>query len=215
MTDLHPFPCWAFQALVEHLLKTNLHEILSKSRLHCHARNVHSIMLLEAPGKTIRLFVAEPSHPLAQNYPERFSAGMSVGFHAHHCDLTIVALRGKILNWTVVPGNEFEVTEFAYRSELRGERPGFERRGTVGLRTVDQRHLTFGDSVFMHAAQLHTVAAVPGHWAAWLVFDGRDDANYSPACYSTSELERETLDDLYKPVSEDQLDTLLREATLR
>lgn len=210
MTAEHPFPCWGFKALVQHLLKSNLLEILSKSRMHCHTRNVHSIMLLEAPQKTIRLFVAEPRHDLWRNNPGYYSDGMSVGFHAHHCDLTLVVTRGRVQNWQVHPQNPgIAVNGYAYKSSLRDEKPGFELLGRAHLGTTEVRTLTCGDSLFMPAEQMHTVSVAQGEWAAWLVFEGRESKNYSSVCYSTSDLEKADLSGLYKPMQEQDLMRLL------
>lgn len=214
MSDIPPFSCPAFKALVAHLLQSNLPEILAKSRLHCHAHNLHSIMLLEAPGKTIRVFVAEPGHTLWRNFPENIESGMSVGFHPHHCDLTLVGLRGTFFNWIVRSGNELVLPRFRYRSALRGEKPGFEKMGTIGLRTHEGRFLTAGASVSMRATDVHTVAALTDRWSAWLVLEGGEDTNYEPFCYSTAELETESFDHLYKPMSESKLRELLKEANL-
>lgn len=204
-----------FKSLVSHLLRTNFREILAKSRLHCHAFNLHSIMLLEAPGKTIRLFVAEPGHSLSRNDPRRYEGEMSIGFHPHHCDLTLVWLRGYIRNWIVSPGGgDIEAGQFAYRSALRGQKPGFERVGDARLSTIDIRALEDGASIFMKASALHTVAVPSSEWAAWLVLEGAEDPNYLPVCYSTSDLENESFDHLYQPMPEGKLRSLLRVATL-
>src|SRR6478752_10393471 len=94
--------------LISHLIKNYLEEIVNKSLLHCHCKGLHSIMLLESPGKTIRLFISTPQSEMYKNLPETFnyekatgeslfhSKKMSIAFHPHHCNVTLHVINGCI-----------------------------------------------------------------------------------------------------------------------
>lgn len=207
------------KALINHLLATNLDEIVSKSRLHCHARNVHSVMLLEAQGKTIRLFVAEPGHELDRNMPHMFEAGMSVGFHAHHCELTLEVVRGNLFNWTVeVSQSEkhLRVSAYQYESALKGAAVcGFSRIGPARIRSTSIRNLFAGESAYMPASTLHTIGMLSCRdVAAWFVFEGREDSSYSPITYSTAKLDEAVFHDLYQRATTQDVMRLLELAGL-
>lgn len=200
--------------LIAHLWTTNREQIISQSRMHCHAKQVHSVMLLNAPGRTIRLFVALPGHELWHNTPEMFQRGMSVGFHPHHCELTLLCVRGAFVNWTLERGSRFELLEFTYSSALRGGAGGFKHQGSVGFATRDTRLYVPGECVYMPASQIHTIACAPGEVAAWLVFEGREDDRYDARCYSTSNLEAAPMAELYHQATEEDVQMLLETAGL-
>lgn len=195
------------RALVHHLLANNREEILKRSRAHCHARNLHSIMLLESPGRTIRLFVAMPDHEMWMNDPFMFRYGMSVGFHAHHCNLTLQCALGEVGNWCVsenfVSGfdSEVQIRKFKYRSALRGEDPGFEEVGPSAIRTERIKMMRVGDHDYMQADEIHTVFVPKGQAAAWFVFEGSEDPAYEAITHSTSDLTKLDLTELYQPMS--------------
>src|ERR1700728_4215738 len=92
------------KALIKHLVSQNLPIIAAKSKLHCHTRNVHSILLLDSPGQTIRLFIAVPGHELYLNDHDNTHI-MSVGFHPHHCNVTLSVVLGEVGNWNVYTHN--------------------------------------------------------------------------------------------------------------
>ncbi len=198
--------------LIEHLWRTNREQILAQSRMNCHAHNVHSIMLLNSPGRTIRLFVALPGHELWKNqaWYVRQGEDMSVGFHPHHCELTLQTVIGAIQNWVIEPGDDFKLTEFKYQSYLRNGLGGFERLGPVSMSTYSSRIYFAGESVYLPANAIHTIACSRSKLAAWLVFEGREDSDYTARCYSTSNLEDVQLEEMYQPASEDQIEELLR-----
>lgn len=210
-----PMVCWGLRPIVQHLVRTNLDEILLKSRLHCHAHNVHSVVLLEAPEKTIRMFFAAPSHDLYLNFKENITGGMAVGFHPHHCDITLVGLVGRITNWVVGRGGkEFEAIRHRYDSKLKGGSGGFVVDGIDVLGTLKETNLCWGDSLQMRAPDLHTIAVQQGEPAAWLVLESKEDPNYQPLCFSTVDLEGFDSSDLYKPMTEVDLRLILKHSGL-
>lgn len=90
------------KALIKHLWKTHQEEIVAKSFLHCHVRNVHSIMFMDTPEKTIRLYIADLRNELFYNYPDNYKMKqMTTAFHPHHCDLTLHCVKGSLTSWAV------------------------------------------------------------------------------------------------------------------
>lgn len=202
-------------ALVNHLIKTNWDEIKSKSLLHCHARNVHSIMLLCSPGKTIRLFFAEPNHDLYKNLPINFSKGVSVGFHAHHCEITLYPVLGRICNWKISLTKPASCTElflfgYRYKSAIGGGTPSFQWNKKMYWFNSYPVQWIEKHPHYMTAKEIHTVGVAQGEPAAWLVFEGREDKDYCPITYANSDLDKFDWSGLYKKPSERRLRSILK-----
>lgn len=205
------------KALVDHLLTCNREQILSRSLMHCHAHCVHSIMLLECPGKTIRLFVAEPGHLLGGNNPIDFRERQSVGFHAHHCELTLVPTTSSVWNWTVEKDaptgwESFVCDEFQYQSAITHGKIGFEKIGSRQLATKEFRKMHAGEAVYMDAEQIHTVYVPSLTWGAWFALEGRENPAHDNHCWSMSALDKEDFSGFYKPMAETELERLLAHA---
>lgn len=196
------------KSLIRHYLRSNIDEVLRRSIMHCHANFVHSVMLMEKPGSTIRMFIAEPGHDLHCNDISRFRTDQTVGFHAHHCDLTLIPLVGKVNNFKVSlsPRPDFECMEFDYQSAITHGKIGFKLNGNRGLQIDSVRLLEEGE--FMSASQMHTISTFDD-WAAWLAIEGKEDPNYNGKCYSTQRLDQQDFSGLYKPMSPFELDRLL------
>jgi hypothetical protein len=178
---------------------------------------MHSLMLLESPGKTIRCFIAEGgAHRLWQNDPSEWGGchPLSVAFHPHHCNLTLSVTSGTITNWVVRSGNDLTVGLFEYKSALLGEKRGFTRitPNEKQLSTDRVEVLPEGSSTHMLASEFHTVA-VNGD-AAWLVLEGVEDKQYHPYCYSNEDLETADMRGLYTQTTEADCVKLLRQANL-
>lgn len=76
--------------LIKHLVNNHLDTIVEKSFLNCHVMGLHSIMLLESPEKTIRLFVSDGNSKLRKNTEENILKGkQTLAFHPHHCNITL------------------------------------------------------------------------------------------------------------------------------
>lgn len=166
-------------------------------------------MLLECPGKTIRLFIAEPGHLLNGNAPNRFKRGQSVSFHAHHCELTLVPLFGRVINWRVEKDEHgsIEADEFQYQSAITHGKIGFSKIGKQRLRTFSFEPLS--EDVFMRAQDIHTIVAPEGKWAAWFALEGRENPEHDNHCFSMTDVSKEDFSGFYKPVSESELNRLL------
>lgn len=181
--------------LIRHLVRVNIEEIVSKSLFNCHAMGVHSIMLLESPGKTIRVFIATKDHQLNKNLSAsqgEYYNRMSVGFHPHHCDITLHCVYGEIQNWIVTEhsfyGDNYLVrNKYKYHSKITDNEMSFELIGEKMLSTVSDNRIQTGESVFMKAHEIHTVGVEKGKEAAWFVYEGKEDANYQPFCYSNAD----------------------------
>lgn len=195
------------KVLVRHLWEQNRAQVLANSIANCHARGVHSLMLLDEPGKRIRLFVATEQHELWKNEPGHVD--ISVGFHPHHCAITIEVVQGVIWNriLTLEPAGT-PLSKYLYRSKLRGEEPGFERIGTATGTTESfriQHGEPYEDIDRMSANDLHTIHVRKGEHAAWLIYEGREDPNYQPICYSTAQFEDASFVGMYEHMSEQEI----------
>lgn len=218
------------KALVNHLLKNNLQELIAESYMDCHAKGLHSLMLLDCPGKTIRMFIAVPGNEMHKNFPENKEwlvpscDDMSIGFHAHHCNLTLVNICGFVNNWVVTPinvqggnsikvadDNVFSVNAFEYKSAIKeGETKFAEKKGSHWLKSQTYQTLTKGESVFMRAHELHTVACDSDQLSAWFVFEGEEDPWYENVVYSNRFLPTEDFSHLYRKPTMSEFFDLLR-----
>ncbi len=211
--------------LVQHLMQVNREQILSRSLLHCHAKNVHSIMLLECPGKTIRLFVAEPNHELWKNNRVNIFYEQTVSFHAHHCELTLLPVTDCVGNWEMrkvysVPGSGIappssdELDEYQYQSKITHGKIGFKKLGSQYLSTTAYDFLTPGVSHYMPAETIHTIFLPRGVAAAWFALEGRENPEHDNKCWSFTDQSKIDFSEFYKPMSEVKLVQLLKLAGL-
>jgi hypothetical protein len=184
--------------LIKHLLRENQDEILNRSLKNCHCKGLHSIMLSETPGKTIRLYVTEFDHEMDRNFPFEFQdRGLSIGFHPHHCNLTLYVVKGSIMNWVVKeidknePENEdrlnFNLDKYNYKSKITENEMSFDlMEKDVKLETLGAFIYNKGMSIYMTGDEIHTIGVAAKSITAWLVFEGREDPNYQSVCYTNS-----------------------------
>jgi hypothetical protein len=208
--------------LINHLVSNHMDRIVERSLLDCHCKGLHSIMLLESPEQTIRLYVAEPGNDLYKNSPYYYKQGMSIGFHPHHCNLTLHVVKGELQNWTLIkPGpivvgrSLTTINRYRYQSQITDGEQGFvldevDDQMVIGM----QSFFKAGYSTTMLAKQIHTVATNPFELTAWLVYEGKEDPNYQPFTWSTSDLTQTTTEGLYRKPDSEQVKTLLRKAEL-
>lgn len=176
--------------LIKHLLANNYDEIKEKSIFNCHSVGLHSIMLLESPGKTIRLYIADSNHVLYRNFPENLGQErLSLSFHAHHCNLTLHCVYGKLLNWHVKGTAEqfgFQIDKYNYKSKIKDGELSFHKVDSrENLETVNYIFLNEGDSLQMSASDIHTVAVDKGRVSAWLVYEGKKTLTTNPFAIQT------------------------------
>jgi hypothetical protein len=205
--------------LVRHLVRNNLQQIVDRSLLNCHVVGLHSIMLLESPGKTIRLFYADENHELYKNdvvnYP--YLDTLSVAVHPHHCNVTLHCIKGSLTNF------EFEqfpkstgictpVNKWVYQSQITNGETIFSLEGMERLVLTKNFLFTKGSVRQMQANQLHTVWVNRGVEAAWLVYEGAEDPTYIPYCWSNVELDKCDFSNLYQKMPEHQVLNILNKA---
>ncbi len=170
--------------------------IVENSFLDCHATGVHSVRILE----DVRIFFATSQHSLYRNLGHH---RMSVGFHPHHCDVTLEVLKGTIYNITAREVSAeycglLDFYKYKYSSKITKGSMGFECQGTTKLCVEEIRQLNVGDTQKMSANQLHSVYVEAVKPASWVVYEGKEDPNYVPYCYSNdSMLEKASGSDLY------------------
>lgn len=162
--------------------------LLEKSLMDCHCFGVDSLVLKDAP-QMIRIFVARRDHLLYKNLPWKGSSGtMSVGMHRHHCDVTLMPLLGVVENIELCFNNEeghpAPMYSYRFRSHLRDrDVGGFEPIDGYGVSLMTRRTL-IDKPLFMQASKLHTIYVPYGSIAAWMVWEGTEDPEYSPLVYS-------------------------------
>lgn len=203
--------------LIQHLLDNNIEEILNRSLLDCHVKGLHSIMLLECPEKTIRLYVATKEHELYKNLPENAANGLSIAFHPHHCNLTLHVVKGEILNWVAEVGEGKRgkaLSKWKYQSAIKEGETRFKHIGYEKIDTVDYQWLKTGECSMMKANEIHTVGVGKGEVAAWLVYEGLENREYNPYCWSNTALDKEDFKGLYNKPTLEQIIDLLVEAEL-
>lgn len=197
-----------FRRLLEHLLVENKEEIAKRSFKHCLVVGLHSIMLLESPGKTIRMYFTDKDHEMWKNHQKailRNTLNLSLGVHPHHCNLTFQALTPDVFNMHVYnanykTGNEFELQEFLYHSPLKDQKGSFKYQGTRLFQGLFVDEFQVDRPKKMLANQLHTVYVPMDKETAWLVFEGKEDPAYKPFCYSNHDLEKFDFTGMYQPM---------------
>lgn len=166
-------------------------------------------MLLCSPGKTIRLFVAVPGHPLWKN---TWKQELSVGFHGHHCEVTLAVHTGTVGNWRIrlVENGPLDFWRYRYESAITKANPSFVQEREVTAEALSYEIMHSGQSEYMPGSDLHTIYVPPDELAAWFVFEGREDANYDPATYSNADLEAFDFSNLYKKPTDLDVISLLK-----
>lgn len=212
--------------LIKHYLLHNLEEVLAKSLMNCHCIGLHSIMLSDVPGRRIRLFIADDNHEMWKNHFTEDEL-MSVGFHAHHCDITLDVICGEITNWVIaeIPIEDTKklqhiksrldpgiLNAYRYTSAITTGEMGIKDVGLSGYFECKKytSHVHYG-AAFMKANEIHTVYVEAGKVAAWMVYEGKEDPDYLPYIYSISKPEVLPSGYLYyQPMSYSMLINLLR-----
>lgn len=164
--------------LIRHLLQENEEEIVAKSFLNCHVEGLHSIMLLNSPSKTIRLYITDTNHKLTTN---------NLAIHPHHCNVTLHQIYGNMINCNyAVEQGGIVYNKFEFSSGITGSL-GFKKIGTEKLKLEKAYVLSPGDCVTLPAETLHTVECAKDKVSAWFVYEGRENPEYKPLCYSTKD----------------------------
>jgi hypothetical protein len=172
---------------------------------HCHARNLHSIVLHDEPDNRIRMFFADDGHPLSSNRHGVFS----LAIHPHHCAVRFAGLFGEVYNevYAITPNTAGPFMEMAYCSAIT---QGEGSLTPTGMRaTVDCiRSERLDSNPKLRAHEPHTIYA-PCARSAWLVFEGEEDPTYQPRCWTNDPAP--DLSGLYQPMDSERVGRLLAE----
>lgn len=208
--------------LVKHLWRHNTENIVKRSFLNCHAKDLHSIMLLEPPGHMIRLFIAMPGNELYKN-ENPLGKDQVIAFHPHHCDLTLHCVKGSFKNWIIREAfpddyNDhcFDIGKYKFNSLiLEGkEQGGFTFIDKVKVKTVSDVIYRAGESVHMKAWEVHTVNVSHTQVTAWFVYEGEENKGYLPNAYSMADLVRQDMSELYQRPTYRDVERFLKAADL-
>lgn len=185
------------------------------SKANCHCMGLDSIMLLYSPGKTIRLFIANPNHEMDNNHVIADELPLTIAFHSHHCAVTLHVIDGWIMNQVIEPippGHrpDASLQAYKYQSAIKDGVCRFVPH-LIGhfIRSPRSAHLSAENTAFMAAHEIHTVGVMEGHRAAWFVFEGVEDPNYSSLCYSNADLANFDAAGMYLPMTESQIEKSL------
>lgn len=197
--------------LVKHLWQHHAVALTGKSFLHCHVRNVHSIMLMDNPEWVVRLYIADTGNELFYNYKDNYKMKkMTTAFHPHHSDLTLYCIKGMFMNWLVKESAEgFSANKYLYHSQITEGQAKFEPLGETKLETVKNELVTEGESIILKASDIHTIGCAPDKVTAWFVFEGKEDKDYKPYCWSNDNLTGEKLHGFYQKPSQYDVEKLL------
>lgn len=212
--------------LIKHYLLHNLEEVLAKSLMNCHCIGLHSIMLSDVPGRRIRLFIADDNHEMWKNHFTGDDDTMSIGFHAHHCDLTLDVIYGEIINWVITEVSPEEAKRpehcrwfdpgilsiYRYKSAISTGEMSIEDTDLASIfEGKSYKQISYPGAAFMKANEIHTVYVEADKVAAWMVYEGKEDPDYLPYIYSISKPEVLPSGYLYyQPMSYSMLINLLR-----
>jgi hypothetical protein len=194
-------------------------QVIERSYLHCHAQGLHSIMLHEDSETRVRIFITTPQHKLYWNYPySTHKSGLSLGYHAHHCDLTLCGLVGAPLNIVAKKnppaGATLLLDRFRYDSMITGSGSGWASDGGRDLFSLDPRVLLPLTHQHMAADTIHTVWVEQGQRAAWMVVEGREDPNYAPFTWSDRDLTKDSMVGMYVRPNDAEVEELLMDTWL-
>lgn len=175
-------------------------ELAAKSIVNCHAMGVDSVVLA-GPNMT-RAFVAHKNHELWRNLPG--DNIMSVGYHAHHCDVRLEPIYGCVYNLSVARSEirmsaKGRYREFMYRSPITGGKGEFVSTGKRYEFSPWIHRLS--KAVEMKACEVHTIYVPRGEEAAWYVFERDEDPLYTPLTWSNADLEKFNFAPLYQPMT--------------
>lgn len=197
-----------------------MQSILAESLLHCHVKNVHSIMLINHPGKTLRLFIAEPGNALIDNHPKSENP-LSIAFHPHHCNVTLHVVKGVLGNWIIQPNRGSRerhgrpYNKFRYKSGIHFNKAGFKRLESARVKTFSVKEISRGESFSLLSWMPHTVYCSADEFTAWFVYEGKEDSDYDNLCWSDNNLENIDMSGLYQKFqSEHELRYFLFKASL-
>lgn len=182
--------------------------MLERSLKNCHCDGLSSLVIKDAP-QMVRIFLARSHHRLDRNLvaPGRTISEFSVALHRHHCDVTLMPLFGDIYNIGLSSAEDavtVRMSSFLYRSPISGGEGAFTvvDRAMLPMRLKAER---LNRPIQMAANYLHTVYVPYGTTAAWMVWEGEEDAGYNPIVYSNADLAKFDFTGLSQPMAEAEI----------
>lgn len=145
--------------------------VLMKSRMHCHARNVSSIVLRSRGGRLTRAFLAWPGHTLSENRP---GCQMTVGIHDHRYDLSLSLVFGDVQNvmYEHDEASGVRLKRWRFRSGVENGAPVAtpDGEGWMAESSREQVLPSYSQKLRLNAFSLHTIECVGV--CGWYVEEG-------------------------------------------
>jgi hypothetical protein len=189
------------KTLISHALSDHSDEVLKSSIRNCHVHGMHSLMF-ENTGRKIRMFYTTPEHELWKNTPENYTQWLSIGFHPHHCNITLAPLVGSILNWEIIESPLWELSLDAYhfQSHIQSGKWWFQKlQDSITFKTQQILKIQKWKETFMQAKDIHSVWVDIWEEVAWIVIEGKENPHHNEKCYSNVDLETWSPQWLYTP----------------
>lgn len=147
-------------------------EDLMMSRMNCHIKGLHSIVLKNDSGKLTRLFITTPKHQMWKN--SDIDLVLNLGVHNHRYDLTLTSVHGEAKNIVYLQAVEkYGVKTKVYRFK---DKDDVTFLGYDWIREYSSNPIT---RIYMHKTELHTVLVQKGETASWLVEEGEEVKDYT------------------------------------
>jgi len=199
--------------LLRHLFQTDPSGLQERTLLDCHVQGVHSVVLYDTPGARLRLFYATKNHGLYFHFPD--FKDLPVGFHAHHCDVSLYVLNGILSNFTVsfelpATGPCFNFNRYKYTSSITNQKGSMEYVSKALTTIPKQQQLNSGMTVYMNAKTIHTVR-VESNFCIWAVMEGAEDSNYDNFLLTTRTLDENSTKGLYNKPTMEQFNEMILE----
>ncbi len=188
---------------------------LAASIINCHVMGLDSIVFkLAAP--MVRVYLAHEDHVLWRNKPETGNI-MSLGFHEHRQDITMVPLFGNIYNVLIEKRRSLTprtlLHHYAFHSHIAEGKGGFANLGKTSWHVLKTVPLTF--PTFLSGDTVHSVYVPKGETAAWMICEGKKNDGYGSGLLTNDpNLELSDLSGVYQPITQERLDidmTMLEE----
>ena len=199
------------KSLIKPVWESYKDRIIGNSIKNCHVKGLHSIMLIDAPEQRIRLFYADNNHELYHDDE------IHLAVHGHHCDVTLVGIKGHVCNilYKINPEG-YRRKKYEYVSKIKTGSGSFKlvEGGTSSADISSREGLTAKVSIFMPADMLHTVQVAKGISAAWFVIEGKEDTNYESVCYTDHPDPNSLLVGLYGTMTELEVELILSKLNL-
>lgn len=211
---------------IKAILKSNKHDLCSRSYVNYHFPFMSSIMISDTPGQSIRLFHVRSGHKLYSSAPianlsapkkgDSTTVDLPVAIHAASRDHVIEVLCGNLefqRFYKVDHGtnNNFPVNRYAYKSFVIDGQAGFKKIGSEEHIAGERIAMKAGDSTSFASEALRSFTIPSGQIAAWLVYEtGEYNSSYQKQCYSNSDLEKLNFDGLYGEMTMEQYNNVLK-----